>query len=92
MIAAASRHCAGLHKMRLAVENGESISEVTGHIFFRRKSSYETALKAWNAPRLAQALIDLGQVAFQVRQNAPLAAAHARAGLLRLALSARRSS
>jgi DNA polymerase-3 subunit delta len=92
MIAAASRHCAGLHKMRLAVESGESITEVTDRIFFRRKPSYETALKAWSAARLAQVLIDLGQAAFLVRQNAPLAAAHARAGLLRIALSARGSS
>jgi DNA polymerase-3 subunit delta len=76
--------------MRLAIEEGAPLSEVIGGIFFRRKASYETALKAWSAPRLAQALIDLGQVAFQVRQNAPLAAAHARAGLLRLALSIRR--
>ena len=56
IVSAALRHLSNLHRMRIAVEDGQSVTgAVEGArppIHFRRKPAIETALRAWTAAKL----------------------------------------
>lgn len=95
IVSAALRHLSNLHRMRLAVEDGQSIGgAVEGArppIHFRRKSATEAALRAWTATRLADAMQSLADTLLQTRVQPNLAEAIAQRALMTLAAAARRS-
>jgi DNA polymerase-3 subunit delta len=88
---AALRQVAALHKARLAIEAGQSIETAREgmYVHFRRARPVETALRNWSAPRLARAMAQLAEAAFDARRQADLAATIAQRALLSLAVNAR---
>jgi len=94
IISAAIRHVANLHKMRLALDSGDSLDFVMQRgappIHFSRRQLAGEALGAWSAPRLLRAMAQLGEASLEARRNAPLADTIAQRTLLSLAVSARR--
>jgi DNA polymerase III subunit delta len=89
---AAQRQVAQLHKWRTAIEAGTgfSLDTVQPPLHFRRKGEVEAALKLWNAPRLATAMVELAGAVLESRQNSALADTIAERALLRISLQARR--
>ncbi|BAT58219.1 DNA polymerase III subunit delta [Variibacter gotjawalensis] len=86
IIFAAARQCAQLHRARLNVEGGTPVEDAIGpQIFFKRKRSWEQALRAWDAARLAKMIVDLGDLGLAVRQNASLSTAYVHRALLQIA-------
>jgi DNA polymerase III subunit delta len=96
IVSAALRHLASLHRMRIAVEDGGSVgAAVEGArppIHFRRKLAIEAALRAWTAPRLADAMTALAEALLQTRLQANLAEAIAQRALMTLATAARKKA
>jgi DNA polymerase III subunit delta len=100
VLAAALREALQLHRARLAVEAGESLAAAADAVVpaaqFRRRPAVETALKRWTAARLERLMDQLAAATLESRQlsgpTAPLADALAERALLRLALSATRTS
>jgi len=94
IISAAIRHVANLHKMRLAVDGGDSLEFVmqrgTPPVHFTRKEAVGAALRAWDAPRLIRAMQQLAEASLEARRNAALAETIAQRTLLSIAVSARR--
>ena len=94
IVSAALRQVAQLHRARLAVEEGASVSEAVGAIqpfvHFSRKAAVEAALKSWTAARLERAMAQLADAAFEARKQAGMADIIAQRTLLALAVSARR--
>ena len=94
IVSAAQRQVAQLHRARLAVEEGASVSEAVGAIqpfvHFSRKAAVEAALKSWTAARLERAMAQLADAAFEARKQAGMADIIAQRTLLALAVSARR--
>lgn len=94
IVSAALRHLASLHRMRIAVEDGQSIAGVVEGarppVHFRRKPSVEAALRAWTAPRLVDAMNALADALLETRKQANLAEAIAQRALMTLAASAKR--
>jgi DNA polymerase-3 subunit delta len=94
VISAAIRHVANLHKMRLAMDDGDSPDFVmqrgTPPVHFRRKQIVGEALRAWTAPRLLRAMAQLAEASLEARRNTALADAIAQRALLSLAVAARR--
>lgn len=94
IVSAALRHLSNLHRMRLAVEEGQSITgAVEGArppIHFRRKSAIETALRAWTAAKLLDAMNSLADALFQTRLQSHLAETIAQRSLMTLAAAARK--
>ncbi|MFZ5691374.1 MAG: DNA polymerase III subunit delta [Pseudomonadota bacterium] len=94
IVLAALRHLASLHRMRVAVDDGVPISgAVEGArppIHFRRKTAIEAALRAWTAPKLADAMNALADALLQTRLQADLAGAIAQRALMTLATTARK--
>jgi DNA polymerase III subunit delta len=92
IVAAASRQCASLHRLRLAVDSGMGPAEVVrnNRVHFRRIPAWEQALRRWSAPQLAQALTDLGATAFRIRQSPALGESHAHRALIQIAMAAAR--
>src|SRR5215468_826525 len=94
ILSAALRHVAQLHKARLSVDQGDSISQAVAGIQpfvrFNRKSVVETALRAWTSVRLQRAMARLGEAALDARRQSAMAEPIARGALLTLALDARR--
>jgi len=94
IISAAIRHVANLHKMRLALDGGDSLDFVMQRgappIHFSRRQLAGEALRAWSAPRLLRAMAQLAEASLEARRNAPLADTIAQRTLLSLAVSARR--
>jgi DNA polymerase III subunit delta len=91
---AAQRQVAQLHKWRLAIEAGSgfSIDSALPPAQFRRKRLVETALKLWNAARLATAMADLADAVLQSRRTNELDQTIADRALLAIAVNARRSA
>ena len=95
---AALRQVMQLHKARLALDGGKSANEALWSfvppVHFRRKPLVEFALKTWTEPRLARAMQQLAEAAFNVRRfRAPvddLATPLAQRALLSIAQTARR--
>jgi DNA polymerase-3 subunit delta len=94
IISAAIRHIANLHKMRLAIDAGDSadfaMQRGAPPIHFTRKDIVAVALRAWPAPRLLRAMQQLAEASLEARRNAALAEAIAQRTLLSIAVSARR--
>jgi DNA polymerase III subunit delta len=94
IVSAALRQVAQLHRARLAVEDGASVSEAASAIqpfvHFSRKAAVEAALKSWTAARLERAMAQLADAAFEARKQAGMADIIAQRTLLALAVSARR--
>lgn len=94
IISAAIRQVTNLHKMTLAIENGETIDfamkRAAPPVHFTRESRVGEALRAWSPPRLLRAMDQLAEASLDMRRNAPLADAIAQRTLLSLALNARK--
>jgi DNA polymerase-3 subunit delta len=92
IIGAALRHVANLHKMRVALDGGDSAEFLMRRsgIHFSRDKTVGEALRLWSAPKLARAMQQLADAALDARRNAKLADAIAQRALLSIATSARR--
>ena len=94
IVSAAIRQVANLHKMKLAVEGGDSIEWAMKRgappVHFTREKAVGTALRAWSPPRLLRAMAQLAEASLEARRNAALAEAIAQRTLLSIAVSARR--
>jgi len=94
IISAAIRQVANLHKMRLAIDGGDSIEWAMKRgappVHFSREEVVGAALRAWTAPRLLRAMAQLAEASLEARRNALLAEAIAQRTLLSIAMSARR--
>jgi DNA polymerase III subunit delta len=91
---AAQRQLAQLHRWRTAIEAGApfSIDSLQPPLHFRRKAAVETALKQWNAARLATAMTELADAVLASRKAPALADTIAERALLSLAVRARRAA
>jgi len=94
IISAAIRHVANLHKMRLAIDAGDSaefaMKRGAPPVHFSREKLVGEALRAFNAPRLLRAMAQLAEASLDARRNAALAETIAQRTLLALAVNARR--
>jgi DNA polymerase-3 subunit delta len=94
IISAAIRQVATLHKMKLALESGDSIEFVMKRaappIHFSRERAIGEALRAWSPVRLLRAMEQLAEASLEMRRNAPLAEAIAQRTLLSIAVIARK--
>jgi len=94
IISAAIRQVANLHKMKLAVEAGDSIDfamkRAAPPVHFSRAEAVGAALRLWTPARLVQAMAQLAEASLEMRRNASLAEAIAERTLLAVAQSARR--
>ena len=94
IVSAAIRQVANLHKMKLAVEDGDSIDFVMMRgappVHFTRKKEVEAALRSWTPARLLRAMQQLADASLDMRRNAALAEAIAQRTLLILSQSTRR--
>ncbi len=94
IVSAAIRQVANLHKMKLAVEGGDSLEFAMMRgappVHFKRKKDVETALRTWTTARLLRAMAQLAEASLEARRNAPLAEAIAQRTLMSLAVNARR--
>jgi DNA polymerase III subunit delta len=94
ILSAALRHVAQLHRARLSVDQGDSISQavegIQPFVRFNRKAVVETALRTWTSARLQRAMARLGEAALEARRQSAMAEPIARRALLALALDARR--
>lgn len=86
VIGAMIRHVAHLHRLRLGVDQGESIARVMERsypkVHFRRETRFVRALERLGADALVRHLMSLGQASLAARQNADLADAIAERALL----------
>jgi DNA polymerase-3 subunit delta len=94
IISAAIRQVANLHKMKLAVDAGDSIEWAMKRgappVHFTRERKVGDALRVWSAPRLVRTMEQLAEASLDARRNAPLAEAIAQRTLLSIAVGARR--
>jgi DNA polymerase-3 subunit delta len=92
IMSAAQRHVATLHRIRLAVDGGDSAEFMMTRngIHFSRKDAVGEGLRLWSEPRLARAMQQLADAALDARRNAALGEAIAGRALLSVAMSARR--
>lgn len=96
IISAAIRQVASLHKMKLAVEGGDSVEWAMKRgappVHFTREKAVGEALRLWTPARLVRAMQQLADASLDARRNAPLAEAIAQRTLLALAVNARRKT
>jgi DNA polymerase-3 subunit delta len=94
IISGAIRHVANLHKMKLAVEGGDSIEFAMKRggppVHFSRAAQVGEALRNWSSVRLLRAMDQLAATALDIRRNADLGEAIAQRTLLSIAVTARR--
>ncbi len=94
IISAAIRHVANLHKMKLAVEAGDSIEFVMKRgappVHFTREKLVGAALHASTPARLLRTMEQLAEASLDMRRNSALAETIAQRTLLSIAVSARR--
>jgi DNA polymerase-3 subunit delta len=90
----AQRQVAQLHKWRIAIESGApfSLDAAQPPVHFRRKTLVETALKSWNAARLAIMMSELADAVLEARRKPALADTIAERALLAIAANGRRSA
>lgn len=92
VVGAAIRQAAELHKLRLSVDDGTGIQSAVQSkqppVHFSRRALIEAALRAWNADRLADAIVQFGKVSLAVRQQPDLAEPLTRHALMAVASSA----
>ncbi|MGB9396851.1 MAG: DNA polymerase III subunit delta, partial [Pseudolabrys sp.] len=79
IVSAAIRQVANLHKMKLAIEGGDSIEfamkRVAPPVHFTREREVSDALRVWSPARLLRAMDQLAEASLEMRRNAPLAEA-----------------
>jgi DNA polymerase-3 subunit delta len=96
IVSAAIRQVANLHKMKLAIEGGDSIEfamkRATPPVHFTRERPVGEALRTWTPARLLRAMEQLAEASLDMRRNAPLAEAIAQRTLLSLAVNARKKA
>ena len=94
IISAAIRHVANLHKMKLAVEAGDSVEWAMKRgappVHFSREAAVGAALRTWTPARLLRAMQQLAEASLDARRNAALAETIAQRTLLSIAVNARR--
>jgi len=94
IISAAIRQVANLHKMKLAMEGGDSIDfamkRVAPPVHFSRAEIVGAALRVWSPARLLRSMAQLADASLEARRNAPLAETVAQRVLLSIAVSARK--
>jgi len=94
IVSAAIRQVANLHKMKLAVDGGDSVEWAMKRgappVHFSRERIVGDALRAWTAPRLLRAMEQLAGASLEARRQPSLADAIAQRTLLSIAVSARR--
>ena len=94
IILAAQRQAAWLHKSALAVAEGTPVAVLLEggfpRLHFLRKPAVETALRNFNAARLAAIIDQLGTAALDTRKQPTIAAAIAQRALLSIAANAKR--
>jgi DNA polymerase-3 subunit delta len=94
IISAAIRQVANLHKMKLSVDDGDSIEFAMKRgappVHFTRERKVSDALRIWSPGRLVRTMEQLAEASLDARRNAPLAEAIAQRTLLSIAVSARR--
>jgi DNA polymerase III subunit delta len=94
IISAAQRQAAWLHKAALAIAEGTPSSAVLEggfpRLHFSRKARVETALRNFDATRLALIIDQLATAALEMRKQTTLAAAIAQRALLSIAVNAKR--
>ncbi|MGH6725516.1 MAG: DNA polymerase III subunit delta [Pseudolabrys sp.] len=94
IVSAAIRQVANLHKMKLAVDGGDSIEWAMKRgappVHFTREKAVGSALRAWTPARLLRAMAQLAEASLDMRRNAALAETIAQRSLLSLATNARR--
>jgi DNA polymerase-3 subunit delta len=91
---AMSRHVSGLHKARLAVDEGQAAAAAAGALWlhFSRTADAVAALKTWSAARLERALTQLAEASLESRKQADLADPIAQRALMNIAVVARRKA
>jgi DNA polymerase-3 subunit delta len=94
IISAAIRQVANLHKMKLAVEAGDSIEFAMKRgappVHFTRERLVGVALRGSSPTRLLRTMEQLAEASLDMRRNAALAEAIAQRTLLSIAVGARR--
>lgn len=92
-IGALLRHAILLAKSRLALDKGQSMSDVerNARIFFKRSAAFQRHLSLWTLPGLESAITTLGEAQAACRKNASLGESLASRACLTLAIAARRS-
>jgi DNA polymerase-3 subunit delta len=94
ILSAALRQISTLHKARLAIEDGKSVTmtldTMVPPVHFSRKALVEVALKSWTAARLERAMMQFADASFEARRMADLADTIAQRVLLAVAVAARR--
>src|SRR6266702_4547249 len=94
IVSTALRQVVQLHKARLAVDQGASVSDAAGGIqpflHFSRRPAVEAALKAWTSARLERAMSQLAEATLETRKQTALADVIAQRSLLAIAVNARR--
>ena len=94
IISAALRQVSTLHKARLAVDDGASVTQavegIQPFVHFSRRTAIENALRAWSSERLERAMAQLADASLETRRQTGMAEAIAQRTLLSLAVNARR--
>lgn len=96
IVSAAIRQVANLHKMKLAIEGGDSLEfamkRAAPPVHFTRERLVADALRAWTPARLVRTMEQLAEASLEMRRNAPLAESIAQRMLLSLAVNARKAA
>lgn len=96
IISAAIRHVANLHKMKMAIESGDTVDiamkRAAPPVHFTRERRVGEALRAWTPPRLLRAMEQLAEASLEMRRNAALSETIALRTLLAVAMSARKQA
>ena len=94
IISAAIRQVSSLHKMKLAVDDGDSVEWAMKRgappVHFTREKKVGDALRIWSPQRLVRTMEQLAEASLDARRNGPLAETIAQRTLLSIAVSARR--
>jgi DNA polymerase III subunit delta len=94
ILSAAIRQVASLHKMRLAIDNGDTpefaMQRGAPPVHFTRKERVGAALRTWTGQRLLRAMAQLAEASLDARRNSALAETIAQRTLLSIAVGARR--
>ena len=96
IVSAAIRQVANLHKMKLAIESGDSIEfamrRAAPPVHFSRERAVSEALRAWTPSRLVRTMEQLAEASLEMRRSAPLAESIAQRMLLSIAVNARKAA
>lgn len=88
---AAIRHATQLHRLKLAIDAGDSPAHVVEYarppVFFRRRPHFERALSRYGSELLAREIVALSDASLAARKDAALAQAITERAILRLAKS-----